>query len=88
MASTVFTVKPFQLIQFIQVGRQPKKRSVKITLLKWMKFDKIKKKIVSKFMPEPYTEETNEILYKMIKQHQDASPNWPEYCIKILGHTG
>ncbi|XP_043473399.1 uncharacterized protein LOC122505683 [Leptopilina heterotoma] len=87
MASTVLTAKPFQLIQFIQVGRQPKKRSVDITLFKWMRYDKVKKRLVSKFMPEPYTDETKNVLYDMIRKQQKAPLNWPEYCIKILGHA-
>ena len=90
MPDIVLTTKPYQLVNFIRSGRKAVTRSVDITLLKWIRYDKIKKRFVTKYMPEPYTHERTTILYDLIQVEKKASApkDWPEYKIKIVGHAG
>lgn len=88
MEGKIITPKPFQLIHFIQRDRKPQARPVDITLLKWIKYNILKKKIVTKYMPEPYTDERNIFLYDLIERQEEAPDDWPEYTIKIVGHAG
>ena len=88
MSDIVFVKKPYQLVNFLRSGRRPLTISVHITLFKWIKYDKVKNKFVTKYMPEPYTEERNHYLYDLIQKNATAPEEWPEYHIKIIGHAG
>lgn len=85
--SEVLHMKPYQLVNFVQTGEKCI-RSVDITLLKWIRYDESKKSLVTKYMPEPYTEQRNKKLYGLIKQNQVPDDRWPEYNIQIVGHAG
>ncbi|XP_033208786.1 uncharacterized protein LOC117167742 isoform X2 [Belonocnema kinseyi] len=78
-------VRTFQLVEFIEKG--PKKvRRVDCVPTKWIRYNSIKKRYVSKFMPPPYdTDETNAILHKLVECELDAPDHWPEYTIKLVG---
>ena len=77
MANLVLTTKPFQLVTFIRPGRQPMTRCVDITLLKWIRYDNLKNKFVIKYIPEPYNDEANVILYDLIEKEAPAPEDWP-----------
>ena len=77
-------VRPFQLVEFIQKGPR-KLRPVDCVPTKWIRYDSIKKKSVSKFMPPPYTDKTNAILYKLVECELDAPDHWQEYTVKLVG---
>ena len=68
MSDIVLTTKPYQLVNFIHSGRKGVTRSVDITLFKWIRYDKIKKRFVTKYMSEPYTDERTTILYDLIEK--------------------
>ena len=55
MSDIVLTTKPYQLVNFIRSSRKADTRSVDITLFKWIRYDKIKKRFVKKYTSEPYT---------------------------------
>ncbi|XP_043463672.1 uncharacterized protein LOC122499402 isoform X2 [Leptopilina heterotoma] len=80
-------MKPYQLVNFIEEDEQTITRSVDITLLKWIRCDQSRNKLVTKYMPGPYNDKTNKILYNLIKKNEAPRDNWPEYDIKIVGHA-
>ncbi|XP_043464227.1 uncharacterized protein LOC122499782 [Leptopilina heterotoma] len=88
MSDLILTCKPFQLVHFTSSGKSRITRTVDITLLKWINFDNKKKQFLTKYMPPPYNEETNKLLYDLIQNNEDAlDRNWPEYVVKIVGHA-
>ncbi|XP_051165238.1 uncharacterized protein LOC127289166 [Leptopilina boulardi] len=88
MANLILTCKPFQLVHFTSSGKSEITRTVDITLLKWIKYDDKKKQFLTKYMPPPYTEETNKLLYDLIQNNSDiVDNNWPNYVVKIVGHA-
>lgn len=62
-------------------------RCVDITLFKWIRYDNSTSKFVTKYMPEPYEDESNVILYDLIKKEAPAPEDWLEYNVKIVGHA-
>ena len=68
MSDIVLTTKPYQLVNFIRSGRKAVTRSVDITPFKWIRYDKIKKRFVTKYMSGPYTDERTTILYDLIEK--------------------
>lgn len=77
-------IRPFQLVEFIKKG--PKTgRSVDCVSSRWLRYDKNKKRYVTKFMGPPYNEKTNDILYKLVECGMDAPDHWPEYSVKLVG---
>ena len=67
MSDIVLTRKPYQLVNFIRSGIKAVTRSVDITLFKWIRYDKIKKRFVAKYMSEPYTDERTIIPYDLMR---------------------
>ncbi|XP_011699451.1 PREDICTED: uncharacterized protein LOC105461293 [Wasmannia auropunctata] len=48
-------------------------------------YDNTSGKLKTIFMPPPYTTETVELLYSLVKSRAEPSKSWPSYEIKILG---
>ena len=77
-------IRPIQIVQFINKG--PKKgRCVDCVPSAWIRFNAVKKRFVSKFIPPPYNEKTNTILYKLVECEIDAPDLWQEYTVKLIG---
>ena len=77
-------IHPFQIVQFINKGPR-RGRSVDCVPSVWIRYDAVKKRFCSKFMPPPYNEKTNTILYKLIECGIDAPDHWREYTVKLIG---
>ena len=68
MSDIVLTTKPYQLVNSIRSDRKAVTRSVDITLFKWIRYEKIKKRFITKYMSEPYTDERTTVLYDLIEK--------------------
>ena len=60
----------------------PHKKCGYHALLKWVRFDN--NKFTTKFMPPPYNDETNALLYNLIETQAAAPKDWPEYIMLRL----
>jgi len=74
----------YKLIEFIAKDRC-KDRSVDIVPCEWIIYDNETGNLKTIFMPPPYTSETAELLYSLVKSRAEPPKSWPFYEINILG---
>lgn len=73
----------YKIIEF-QSKARCKDRSVDVVPCDWIVYDNETGNLKTVFIPPPYTTETTELLYSLIKSRAE-SPKWPFYEIIILG---
>ncbi len=76
----------FLLVEFISRGPK-KQKSIDIVPKEWVFLDNDKNKIVARFMPPPYTNDTIKMLNELVKNEEPASEDWPLYHVKIRGRA-
>lgn len=74
----------YQLIEFVSRGPM-KTKAIDIVPSDWVSYKN--GKLVTKFMPPPYTNETNSVLHSLVQSADKAPESWPIYTIKIKGHA-
>lgn len=74
----------YQLVEFVS---RKKQKCIDVVPSEWVSFDRTKSTLVAKFMPPPYNEENNDLLYGLIKKRASAPEDWPTYSVKIRGQA-
>ena len=77
----------FTLIQFIHKGKKRKIEEVDIVPSKWLQFDKIRGRCVTKFPPKPYGDGDIKILHNLTKNLADAPEDWPTFSVVLKGRA-
>ena len=74
----------YQLLEFVRPGPKTKK-SVDFVPSHWISYDPKKARLLCKFLPPPYSEETCKLLSDLVRLRCDAPKDWPEYTVHIRG---
>lgn len=82
-----YGLQKYSLVRFVHRGRKRKVESVDVVPSKWLDFDKIRARCVTKYMAPPYNEEDLQELHKLAIANVDAPEDWPTYSIQQLGRA-
>lgn len=77
----------YQLVEFVKRGPKSKVQDIECVPSSWISFNVKKGKAETKFMPPPYEEATNKLLYSLIKAKNPPLHSWPNYTIVLKGHA-
>lgn len=78
---------PLTIVQFICRGRRGSQKQIDIIPSKWLDWNSKVKKLKSKFLPPPYTDEDTKLLHSLVKTLGDAPESWPSYTVEVKAHA-
>ncbi|XP_031781300.1 uncharacterized protein LOC107981908 [Nasonia vitripennis] len=76
---------PYHVVEFVAAGRKPKVRKTDIVAIKWLQYDKQKKRVVTRYPPPPYDTEKSDELDSALKELSDAPSTLSTYTVVLRG---